>query len=263
MGGSSLAPDILHRTFGSQDGYLALRILDSTDPGLRQRDPRRPRPAPDPHDHRHEVGHDDRAERLPRLSPGRASRHALKAVGHHTLRPPRRVLRGRHGPGQERRRDPPSRRLPRGLPQPARHRRAVLGPDLRRPGPGLADRHRPRRAPGLGQHDGRRLPRARPGGQPGRLAGPRHRDPRRQPAATSSRSSPTTRSPASAPGWSSSSPRAPASTASGSSRSTSSRSARWTPTATDRAFVRLALGGLPTTAVATRSRQPWRRPATR
>ena len=32
MGGSSLAPDILHRTFGSQDGYLDLRILDSTDP---------------------------------------------------------------------------------------------------------------------------------------------------------------------------------------------------------------------------------------
>ncbi len=32
MGGSSLAPDVLHRTFGSQDGYLALRILDSTDP---------------------------------------------------------------------------------------------------------------------------------------------------------------------------------------------------------------------------------------
>ena len=32
MGGSSLTPDVLHRTFGSQDGYLALRILDSTDP---------------------------------------------------------------------------------------------------------------------------------------------------------------------------------------------------------------------------------------
>ena len=32
MGGSSLAPDVLHRTFGSQDDYLALRILDSTDP---------------------------------------------------------------------------------------------------------------------------------------------------------------------------------------------------------------------------------------
>ena len=34
MGGSSLAPDVLHRTFGSQDGYLALRILDSTDPAF-------------------------------------------------------------------------------------------------------------------------------------------------------------------------------------------------------------------------------------
>jgi glucose-6-phosphate isomerase len=32
MGGSSLAPDVLDRTFGSQDGYPALRILDSTDP---------------------------------------------------------------------------------------------------------------------------------------------------------------------------------------------------------------------------------------
>jgi transaldolase/glucose-6-phosphate isomerase len=32
MGGSSLAPDVLNGTFGSLDGYLALRILDSTDP---------------------------------------------------------------------------------------------------------------------------------------------------------------------------------------------------------------------------------------
>ena len=32
MGGSSLAPDILHRTFGTVEGYLGLRILDSTDP---------------------------------------------------------------------------------------------------------------------------------------------------------------------------------------------------------------------------------------
>jgi glucose-6-phosphate isomerase len=32
MGGSSLTPDVLHKTFGSEDGYLALRILDSTDP---------------------------------------------------------------------------------------------------------------------------------------------------------------------------------------------------------------------------------------
>ena len=32
MGGSSLAPDVLRQTFGVLDGYLALRILDSTDP---------------------------------------------------------------------------------------------------------------------------------------------------------------------------------------------------------------------------------------
>ncbi len=32
MGGSSLTPDVLHKTFGSEGAYLALRILDSTDP---------------------------------------------------------------------------------------------------------------------------------------------------------------------------------------------------------------------------------------
>jgi glucose-6-phosphate isomerase len=32
MGGSSLAPDVFHRTFGTIDGYLNLRVLDSTDP---------------------------------------------------------------------------------------------------------------------------------------------------------------------------------------------------------------------------------------
>jgi transaldolase/glucose-6-phosphate isomerase len=32
MGGSSLAPDVLHRTFGTTEGFLQLRILDSTDP---------------------------------------------------------------------------------------------------------------------------------------------------------------------------------------------------------------------------------------
>ncbi len=32
MGGSSLAPDVLHRMFGHADGWLDLRVLDSTDP---------------------------------------------------------------------------------------------------------------------------------------------------------------------------------------------------------------------------------------
>jgi len=33
MGGSSLAPDVLRKTFGVKDGYLDLGVLDSTDPG--------------------------------------------------------------------------------------------------------------------------------------------------------------------------------------------------------------------------------------
>jgi glucose-6-phosphate isomerase len=32
MGGSSLAPEVIYRTFGTAEGYLDLRILDSTDP---------------------------------------------------------------------------------------------------------------------------------------------------------------------------------------------------------------------------------------
>ena len=32
MGGSSLAPDVLHQTFGGLEGYPTVRILDSTDP---------------------------------------------------------------------------------------------------------------------------------------------------------------------------------------------------------------------------------------
>jgi glucose-6-phosphate isomerase len=32
MGGSSLAPEVLRRTFGVRDGFLDLRVLDSTDP---------------------------------------------------------------------------------------------------------------------------------------------------------------------------------------------------------------------------------------
>ena len=40
MGGSSLAPDILRRTFGTTEGYLELRILDSTDPAYVARDAR-------------------------------------------------------------------------------------------------------------------------------------------------------------------------------------------------------------------------------
>ena len=92
------------------------------------------------------------------------------------LRGPGRVHRRDHRSRSERRCDPPPRRLPRGLPQPARHRRALLGADLRRSRAGVAHRPRPRRPARVGDRDARRLPRAGPGRQPGRLAGarPRH-----------------------------------------------------------------------------------------
>ena len=135
--------------------------------GLRRGDPERPRPAADDDDHRQQVRHDDRAERLPRLPvearPGRPRR---RRAPH--LRPSRRLLRGRHGPGQEPRRDQAPRRLPRGLPQPAGHRRPVLGADLCRARAGVADRPGPRRAAGLRDHDARRLPPAGPRDEPGR-----------------------------------------------------------------------------------------------
>src|SRR5512137_1789737 len=33
MGGSSLAPEVFRKTFGVQEGYLDVEVLDSTDPG--------------------------------------------------------------------------------------------------------------------------------------------------------------------------------------------------------------------------------------
>ena len=78
-------------------------------------------------------------------TPGPRAEAALERGPPSPLRAARRVLRGHHRPGQQRRGHRPPRRLPRGLHQPARHRRPLLGADLRRPRPGLAHRHRPRR----------------------------------------------------------------------------------------------------------------------
>ena len=69
---------------GSQEGYLELRILDSTDPAARGGRLRRPRSAQDAGHHRHQVGHDDRAQRVPGRLPGTAPTQALDS-----RRPPR------------------------------------------------------------------------------------------------------------------------------------------------------------------------------
>ena len=92
MGGSSLAPDILRRTFGTTEGYLELRILDSTDPAYVARDARRPRSAADARHHRLEVRHHDRAERVPRVCLG-AGRGGSQGRPPPSLRAPGRLLR--------------------------------------------------------------------------------------------------------------------------------------------------------------------------
>ena len=87
MGGSSLAPDVLSRTFGASEDWLSLRVLDSTDPAAVAAAGRRPGSARDALHHRLEVRHDDRAARLPG---GRLGEDRGRAAG-----PPRAALRAR------------------------------------------------------------------------------------------------------------------------------------------------------------------------
>ena len=175
MGGSSLAPDVLHRTFGTLEGYLALRILDSTDPAyvsatLDDLDPLRTLVI---------IASKSGTTTEPNAFLADAwarAEAALDAVPHHRYEEPGAYFAAITDPGRSVEVDPPPRRLPRGLPQPARHRRSLLRADLRRARAGVADRARPRRAAGVRVGDARRLPRAGPRAQPGRLARPRDRD---------------------------------------------------------------------------------------
>ena len=95
-------------------------------PGGGRRDGRRPRPARDAVHRRQQVRHDDGAAGVPGRCLGRGSKRPSAR---------RHAPRNEHAgelmvaitdPGQERRGDPPPRRAPRGVPQPARHRRALL-----------------------------------------------------------------------------------------------------------------------------------------
>ena len=84
MGGSSLAPDVLAKTFGADEDWLVAARPRLDRPGGRGRDGRRPRPARDALHRRQQVRHDDRAAGLPRRRLGPRSRRALRA--HHAPR---------------------------------------------------------------------------------------------------------------------------------------------------------------------------------
>ena len=155
MGGSSLAPEVIRRSFGAE----SFHVLDTTHPAasgaggvarLRR----------DALHRRLQVGHDAGDALASRLLLG-AGRQA------------RRVLRGDHRPGLGARAAGQGARLPRHLRRRADDRRALLGALGLRPRPGGADGRRPRAPPGARRGDGRGLPRR--GGQPGPRARARAR----------------------------------------------------------------------------------------
>ena len=180
MGGSSLFPEVLARTFPPPAGGPSSRVLDTTDPAAVARIGHE---CPDDATlflAVVEVGLDDRDPQPPRA-----------LLGPHR---PARAVRGRHRPrlraGDAGRRA----RLPGHLREPARHRRSLLGAVVLRPGAGgarrrrlagllgAADRHG--RAPRTRRRPGRRTPALRLGADPrrGGAGRPRQAHPRPRPA---------------------------------------------------------------------------------
>ena len=180
MGGSSLAPEVIRRSFGEQGGWPSLHVLDSTDAGAMRSV---------------EDGHRPRPRALPGLDEVR--RHDRDAVAVQALLVAalgRQRVRRHHrpglGPGEARQRA----RLPAHLPQRPRHRRALQRAVVLRPGPGGAHGRRCRRAAARRRRGRAQLPelrvrrrveRAVAGARVGRAGGrrPRQADLRHRPAA--------------------------------------------------------------------------------
>ncbi len=154
MGGSSLAPDVLHRTFGIAGRLADLRVLDSTDPAavaatVDDLDPLTTLSSSP----RNRARRPSRTRSWP--TPGTRTSGARRRASPRATRPGR-AHRRDHRPGPQPRGDPPPRRAARGVPQPARHRRPLLGADVRRARAGVADRAGPRRAARPAHGDARR-----------------------------------------------------------------------------------------------------------
>ena len=201
MGGSSLAPEVLRRSFGSvQHDRLRLHVLDShrsrrgACPGARRR------PRHDAVSRLDEVRRDDRDDLAVRALLGAA--------------PARRAVRRDHRPGLVAGDAGRAARLPAHVPQRPRRRRALQRADVLRARAGGAHGRRPRCA-ARGRRRRRRGLRGRldERGQQRAVARRRARRAGECRAATSSRSSSTRRSRRSGSGSSSSSPSRPASTA--------------------------------------------------
>ena len=132
MGGSSLGPEVLRRSFG--DGAIRLHVLDSTHPDADPRDARRARPREDALHRLLEVRRHDRDDVAVQVLPLAAGR--------------RRALRRRHRPRDVAREARRRARLPARVRERPGHRRALLGAVLLRARPGRDRRLRRRRRAG-------------------------------------------------------------------------------------------------------------------
>ena len=156
MGGSSLAPEVIATAFGDIEDWLAIRVLDSTDPDAVRGRLGRPGPARDPlHRRRRSPGPRPRpSPSRPTPGSGSTTRCGRTACG---CESPGEFMVAVTDPGQVARRDPPPGRDAGRLPQPRVGRGPLLRPQLRRPPARVARRRRPRPVPGL---RGRRCTRA-------------------------------------------------------------------------------------------------------
>ena len=80
MGGSSLAPEVIRQSFGEQEGWPSLHVLDSTDAGAVARGARRRRPRPHAVPRLDEVRRDDRDAVAVRATSGRCAPTARRFV---------------------------------------------------------------------------------------------------------------------------------------------------------------------------------------
>ncbi len=140
MGGSSLAPEVLQRDLRGDPGLARPARPRFDRSGRRRRRRRRPRSRSRPCSSWPASPGPRPSRSRSRPMPGLGSRRR-STLRHEHRESPARLMAAITDPGKSIAGDPPPRRAARGLPQPARHRRPLLGADLCRARAG--EPHRP------------------------------------------------------------------------------------------------------------------------
>jgi hypothetical protein len=227
MGGSSLAPALLSQVFGTAAGATPVRVLDSTDPAavaatLDDLDPTRTLFIVS-------TKSGTTAESLSfQAYQWQRTDAALDAAGVGRPTQPGDFMVAISDPHKSVESIPHHDQLREVFLNPPDVGRAVLRPDLRRPGPGSAARHGSRRAAPAGTRDGGRVREFGPGGQPRPGPGPGDGCLRKERARQADVRDRPRSSPRLGRGSSSSSRRAPARRRSTPRMGEASASSRWT-----------------------------------